>query len=132
MALLAVWGASPAAAEFSPEQELADRYAPVVALKQQSEACSSDGEPYRPVSVDPLFGRSDVRLVDSNGQLIRSAPTAADLYGRDDQTYLNFPGSPLDPGCRLEHTPEGCQGRGYGGRVRCIIGTSGHGREGQE
>ncbi len=102
MALLAVWGAFPAAAEFSPEQQLADRYAPVVALKQQSEACSSDGEPYRPVPVDPLFGRSDVRLVDSNGQLIRSAPTAADLYGRDDQTYLNFPGSPLDPGCRYE------------------------------
>src|SRR4029078_11250763 len=33
---------------------------------------------------------------------IRSAPTAADLYGRDDQTYLNFPGSPLDHGCRYE------------------------------
>lgn len=100
VAVLAVAGASAAAS--SPEQQLADRYAPVVALKQQPEACSPDGEPYRPVPVDSLFGRSDVRLVDSNGRLIRTAPTAADLYGRDDHTYIDFPGSPLDPGCRYE------------------------------
>ncbi len=92
-----------AAAAASPEQQLADRYAPIVALKQQSEPCSSDGEPYRPVAVDPVFARSDVRLVDSTGRLIRTAPTAADLYGRGDRTYLDFPGSPLDPGCRYEH-----------------------------
>ena len=104
VALLAavVSGGPIAAAASSPEQQLADRYAPVVALKQQSEACSSDGEPYRPVPVDPLFGRSDVRLVDSNGRLIRTAPAAADLYGRSDRTYLDFPGSPLDPGCDYE------------------------------
>ena len=91
-----------AAAASSPEQQLADRYAPVVALKQQTEACNSDGEPYRPVPADLVLGRSDVRLVDSSGRLIRTAPTAADLYGRDDQTYLDLPGSPLDPGCRYE------------------------------
>lgn len=94
--------ARTAAAASSPEQQLADRYAPVVALKQHSEPCSSDGEPYRPVPVDPVFARSDVRLVDSGGRLIRTAPTAADLYGRDDRTYLDLPGSPLDPGCRYE------------------------------
>jgi hypothetical protein len=97
-----VCGGPVAAAASSPEQELADRYAPVVALKQQPEPCSSGGEPYRPVAVDPLFGRSDVRLVDSNGRLIRTAPAAADLYGRSDRTYLDFPGSPLDPGCTYE------------------------------
>jgi len=97
-----VSGGPVAAAASSPEQQLADRYAPVVALKQQPEPCSSDGEPYRPVPVDPLFGRSDVRLVDSNGRLIRTAPAAADLYGRSDRTYLDFPGSPLDPGCTYE------------------------------
>jgi hypothetical protein len=95
-------GGAAAADAVSPEQQLADRYAPIVALKQQPEPCSSDGEPYRPVPVDPLFGRSDVRLLDSNGHLIRTAPTAADLFGRDDETYLDFPGSPLDPGCRYE------------------------------
>jgi hypothetical protein len=102
LAVLAVAGPSSAAAPSSPEQQLAERYAPVVALKQQPEACSTDGEPYRPVPVDPVFGRSDVRLVDANGRLIRTAPTAADLYRRGDQTYLDFPGSPLDPGCRYE------------------------------
>jgi hypothetical protein len=101
-AVLLAAGVAGGRAAASPEQQLADRYAPVVALKQQSEACSADGEPYRPVPVDPVFGRSDVRLVDSNGHLIRTAPTAADLYGRDDRTYLDFPGSPLDPGCRYE------------------------------
>lgn len=100
--LPALAAAAPAPAASSPEQQLADRYAPVVALKQQPEPCSSDGEPYRPVPVDPVFGRSDVRLVDSNGRLIRTAPTAADLYRRDDGTYLDFPGTPLDPGCRYE------------------------------
>ena len=104
MAALVLLGVvvSTAAAAASPEQQLADRYAPVVAVKQQSEPCSSDGEPYRPVPVDPVFARSDVRLVDASGRLIRTAPTAADLYGRDDQTYLDLPGSPLDPGCRYE------------------------------
>jgi hypothetical protein len=102
LVLIGLAAAQPAAAASSPEQQLADRYAPVVALKQQPEPCSSDGEPYRPVTVDPLFGRSDVRLVESDGRLIRTAPTAADLYGRSDRTYLDFPGSPLDPGCRYE------------------------------
>jgi hypothetical protein len=99
-AAIAAGGAAAAAP--SPEQQLADRYAPVVALKEQPEPCSSDGEPYRPVAVDPLFGRSDVRLLDSGGHVLATAPAAADLFGRDDQTYLDFPGSPLDPGCRYE------------------------------
>jgi hypothetical protein len=99
---LAVVGAGRAGAVASPEQQLAQRYAPVVALKQQSEQCSSDGEPYRPVPVDVVLGRADVRLEDAYGRLIAQAPTAADLYGRGEDTYLDFPGSPLDPGCSYE------------------------------
>jgi hypothetical protein len=90
------------AAEDSLEQRLADEYAPVVALKKQSQPCSSGGEPYRPVPADVVLGRRDVRLVDSGGRLLRTAPTAADLYRRGDETYLDFPGSPLDPGCSYE------------------------------
>ena len=86
----------------SPEQQLADMYAPVVALKQQSEPCSSDGEPYRPIAADLVLGRKDVRLVDSKGSLIKQAPTASDLSGHAEDTYLDFPGSPLDPGCSYE------------------------------
>jgi hypothetical protein len=90
------------AGDATPEQQLADRYVPVVALKKQSEPCSSDGEPYRPIAADLVLGRSDVRLVDSSGRLIQDAPTAADLFGRDEDTYLDLPGSPLDPGCSYE------------------------------
>jgi hypothetical protein len=86
----------------SPEQQLADRYAPLVALKKQSEPCSSDGEPYRPIAADLVLGRSDVRLVDAKGRLIADAPTAADLFGHDEDSYLDLPGSPLDPGCTYE------------------------------
>jgi hypothetical protein len=99
--------ARPAAAASSPEQQLADRYAPVVALREQAEACDPDGEPYRPVPADGVLGRPDVRLVDADGRLIRTAPTAADLFGRGEDTYLDFPGSPLDPGCRYEQWADG-------------------------
>jgi hypothetical protein len=86
----------------SADQQLADRYAPIVALKQQSKACDSHGEPYRPVPADVVLGRADVRLEDSHGKLLVTAPTAADLYGRAADTHLDFPGSPLDPGCSYE------------------------------
>jgi hypothetical protein len=102
LALLATGPAAAQADDASPEQQLADKYAPVVALKEQSEPCSSDGEPYRPIAADLVLGRSDVRLVDSNGDLIKDAPTAADLFGRDEDTYLDLPGATLDPGCSYE------------------------------
>ncbi|HEX3454946.1 MAG TPA: hypothetical protein VHS03_09980, partial [Gaiellaceae bacterium] len=85
-----------------PEQQLADKYAPIVALKKQEKECDSHGEPYRPVPATVVLGRADVRLVDGNGRLIKVAPTAADLWGRGPDVYLDFPGSPLNPGCRYE------------------------------
>ena len=102
LALLAAAPADVRAADTSPKQQLADKYAPVVALEEQSEPCSADGEPYRPISADLVLGRRDVRLVDSKGDLIRDAPTAADLFGRDEDTYLDLPGSTLDPACSYE------------------------------
>jgi hypothetical protein len=102
LTLLAGGPAAARAADASPEQQLADKYAPVVALKEQSEACSSDGEPYRPIAADLVLGRRDVRLVDSKGNLIKQAPTAADLFGRGEDTYLDLPGETLDPGCSYE------------------------------
>ena len=61
-----------------------------------------DGEPYRPIAADLGLGRSDVRLVDSKAGLLDDAPTAADLFGRGEDTYLDLPGEPLDPGCSYE------------------------------
>ena len=91
------------AEDSSPEQQLAEKFAPIVELKTQSAPCSTDGEPYRPVPVDVVLGRPDVELLDSNGRLLKTAPSAADLFGRPDGDYLDFPGSPLDAGCTYEN-----------------------------
>ncbi|HEX5582859.1 hypothetical protein, partial [Gaiella sp.] len=43
------------------EQDLAERYAPVVRLVEQPEECGP-GEPYRPLDLNVLFGESTVAL----------------------------------------------------------------------
>ncbi len=83
------------------EQQLAERYAPVVGLKQH-EPCAKTGEPYRPVPVETVLGRSDVVLLGPDGKVAKQAPTAADLYGKGDGYWLDFPGDPLRAGCSYE------------------------------
>jgi hypothetical protein len=34
--------------------------------------------------------------------VVKTAPSAADLYGKGDGYYLDFPGNPLNPGCGYE------------------------------
>ena len=86
----AALAAAPAQAAGSPEQELADRYAPVLAFQEQKEECG-DGEPYRPISVDAVLGNSDVTLHGPD-KLAQKAPTAADMSGLGEGFYLDFPG----------------------------------------
>ncbi len=90
-----------AAAANGIEQQLAEKYAPVVGLKQH-EPCGDTGEPYRPVPVETVLGQSDVALLGPDGTTVKSAPTATDLYGKGEEYWLDFPGSPLDPGCGYE------------------------------
>ena len=92
--------AAPAFGATSPEQELADRYAPILAFQEQAVECG-DGEPYRPISVDDVLGNPDVTLHGPDG-VVKTGPTAADLYGKPDGYYLDFPGNPLDPACSYE------------------------------
>lgn len=114
--LIAVMTASafataPASAQtppVSPEQQLADRFAPIVMIKQQSVECSDDGEQFRPVVVDVLFGTPDVRLM-KRGSGDRSTDIeiarniqASDLYGLDETYYLDLPGNPREPECVYE------------------------------
>jgi hypothetical protein len=89
----------------SPEQQLADRYAPVVALKTQRRLCGK-GEPYRPVLVDVVLGRNDVSLFDgSDGRYRRlgRAPTAADLASGPSEHYVDLPGHPVTGRCSYQH-----------------------------
>ena len=89
----------------SPEQQLVEKYAPIVMLKAQEESCDPDGEPYSPQAVDIVLDNPDVvlRQVGNGNPVLKVAPTAADLYGRSEGFFLDFPGSSLEPGCIYEH-----------------------------
>jgi hypothetical protein len=95
-------GLVPAAAGADgSQQQLAEKFAPVVGLKQH-EPCANTGEPYRPVPVDTVLGRSDVTLLGPDGAVVKHAPTGGDLFGKGDEYWLDFPGNPLDAGCSYE------------------------------
>ncbi len=95
-----VLGAGPAYAGTSAEQQLLEKYAPVVVVREQATACG-EGEPYLPTTVASVLGRGDVVLRGPSGVTIQS-PTAADLAGKGDGWYLDLPGNPLSPGCDYE------------------------------
>jgi hypothetical protein len=104
-ALLAAGAMTPmdATAASSAERQLADRYAPVVMVRAQSNVCSTSQEQFAPpTSVGAVLGDPSVRLLRSDGRhmvFVKRAPTAADLAGRGPNYYLDLPGTPLDPKC---------------------------------
>ena len=53
------------------------------------------------MTVDAVLGNPEVALrqVGNGDPVIRWGPTAADLYGRGEGVYLDFPGDALKPGC---------------------------------
>ena len=94
---------APAAS--SPEQRLATRYSPIVALKTQRKICGK-GEAYRPVLVDVVLGRADVSLFEGTKgryRRLRRAPTAADLAFGPFRYYVDLPGHPVTGACRYQH-----------------------------
>jgi hypothetical protein len=95
--------AQPARADESKsaEQQLAERYAPVLVLEPQKEPCGS-GEAYRPTTVDIVLGNQDVLLRDPRGRVVKRGPTGRDLWGLAAGYYLDLPGNPLEPGCDYE------------------------------
>jgi hypothetical protein len=84
-----------------PDEQLANRYSPILALEPQTTACGG-GEAYRPTSVDVVLGRGGVVLRDKNGDVVQKAPTRTDLFGRGEGYYVDLPGDPLNPGCTYE------------------------------
>ncbi len=96
--------AVPAKAATSAAQQLADKYAPIVMMRAQRNApCDNTEEQYwPPTSVDVVLGNPRVRLLKRGPrgpQVVKRAPTAADLAGRGADYYLDLPGNPLNPGC---------------------------------
>jgi len=88
----------------SAERELAERFVPVIMLKEQSEPCDTEGEPYGPTSVDIVLGNPEIALRQLGGfnPVVMRAPTASDLVGLGEGFFLDFPGSSLEPGCIYE------------------------------
>ncbi len=95
-------------AQTDPAQQLADRWAPLAVLRDQSAPCDRSGEGYFPVSVESVLGNPDIALKIADGDssatdtIIKMAPTAQDIANLDDQYYLDFPGNPRRPGCVFE------------------------------
>jgi hypothetical protein len=93
----------PGVALASPEEELAQRYAPVVKLVEQPVECGP-GEPYEPSDIDAVLDEDTVALRGpwQGNDLVKVAPSGVDL-GRGLYEYnLDFPGNALSPGCDYE------------------------------
>ena len=93
----------PGVARAQAEEELAERYAPVVRLVEQEEECGP-GEPYEPIDIDAILDEDTVSLRGPwrSNDLVEIGPSADDL-GRGLFEYnLDFPGDALNPGCDYE------------------------------
>ena len=87
---------------------LAERFSPIVMVREQESACDDTGEPYLPVSVDMVLGHPDVLLRENAGgnraddPVLMTGPEAEDLAAAGPDTYLDFPGNPRSPRCTYE------------------------------
>jgi hypothetical protein len=84
-------------------EELANRFAPVIVLQAQQEACDENGEPFLPAPVDVVFDDEAVVLREGAAQDPRSSPIeSGDLFALGDGFATDLPGKPREPGCDYE------------------------------
>jgi hypothetical protein len=85
------------------EEDLAERYAPVVRLVEQTEECGP-GEPFRPSDIDAFLDEETVSLRGpwKSNDLVKIAPSGEDLGQGLYEYNLDFPGNALRPGCDYE------------------------------
>ena len=95
--------AGAAHAQAEAEEELAERYAPVVRLVEQTEECGP-GEPYQATDIDAILDEETVSLRGpwKSNDLVTIAPSADDLGQGLYEYNLDFPGNALRPGCDYE------------------------------
>jgi hypothetical protein len=97
--------APTASAQADPEQELVDRYAPIIMIKAQEDGeCDSSGEQYAPTSVEVVLDNDQIvlRQLGTDNPVMQAGPSASDLFPLGEGFYLDFPGDALDPGCLYE------------------------------
>ncbi len=85
-------------------RELAEKYSPVMMLREQEDPlCGTDGEQYQPMPVDAIFDNPDVTLmVNREGggtEPVRKAPSRAEIAAASDEHFIDLPGDPLGDTC---------------------------------
>jgi hypothetical protein len=102
LAALVALALAPPGSAASPEQRLADRYAPIAALADQKKPCT--GEAWRPTTVDIVLDNPTVTLhgPGQGNPIVARAPAPADLFGKGEGYFLDFPGNPLRPRCTYD------------------------------
>ena len=102
-ALLAGVGGTLAWQGVTADQELAERFAPIIILQRQETPCDTEGEPYLPAPVDVVFADEAVVLRQGSQQDPVTSPVeSADLFALPDHFATDFPGHPRTPGCDYE------------------------------
>lgn len=94
------------------EEELAHKYAPVMMLVEQSEACGP-GEPYVPSDVDALFDERSIALRGpwTGRDLVTVGPSVDELAQGLEGYAIDQPGDPLKPGCTYEKWADAVWGK---------------------
>lgn len=110
-------GDSPGAAT-SAEQELVDKYAPIVMLKAQDHPCDPNGEQYAPTAVDIVLDNPEIllRQLGTGNPVVKIGPSGSDLFGLNEGFYLDFPADALHPGCIYEQDFDKYSGTTTGNR----------------
>jgi hypothetical protein len=104
LALALVPTAARAATAESAAGELAQKYAPIAELREETDPpCDTTQEQYEPTSVDTVLGNPTVLLqhAAAGGDLttVRRAPTAAQIAGLGEGWYRNLEGEALGNTC---------------------------------
>ena len=104
--------AAVAAAPTPDEDNLVRAYAPILQLRAQEDPvkdpCDPTEEQYNPPTwVEAVLGNPRVKLVhhvDGRDVVVKTAPTASDIAGLNEDYYLDLPGDPLEAGAPTRRT----------------------------
>ena len=97
--------AATGSGERSAAQELADRYSPVMMIREQDDPlCGIEGEQYQPMAVDALFDNPEVTLrrnpADGGRPVpVTKAPSLSDVAAAGENAFLDLNGDPLGDTC---------------------------------
>jgi hypothetical protein len=106
IASVSLSAAGTAVAASPDEENLVRTYSPILMLRAQEDAndpCDTTEEQYNPPTrVEAVLGNPAVKLVhyvNKRDVVLKSAPTAKDIAGLDEDYYLDLPRDTLSPGC---------------------------------